>query len=114
MKSEKVYELEDGYVKREEWPSSGTKFVVFMRDGSVNLGTYDLYDSAVQVLKRGVEDRVIPCGGGCGDLVPIDSRKDNSNQRMAGRYCDNCWEDYKEKHSRTCLKCGSPLYNCYC
>jgi hypothetical protein len=33
---------------------------------------------------------------------------------FAGKYCSPCWELFKKKNSRECLKCRRSRYECYC
>lgn len=50
----------------------------------------------------------------CSDCGKIISERDVAGSHFAGRYCKECWEDYKEKNSRRCLMCGRPMYECCC
>lgn len=50
-----------------------------------------------------------PCSR-CGTEI----NKDDAAQHFAGRYCDFCWEEYKDEHDWICKMCGQPAYRCHC
>lgn len=48
---------------------------------------------------------------GCDKTFP---KGTETGRHFAGKYCNPCWEVYKKKNYRVCLKCKCPLYECYC
>lgn len=43
-----------------------------------------------------------------------DKKNPPAGSYFAGTYCGPCWDKYKQRNSRTCLKCRRPMYECYC
>lgn len=68
-----------------------------------------LYVVAISGLIDFVKEDMYFCSG-------CKSEKKNPpiGRHFAGTYCAPCWEQYKKKNSRICLKCRSELWQCYC
>lgn len=66
------------------------------------------YAEAEEYLRRYEEGEYV-CSG-CQEWLP----KPAAFRHFVGTYCEPCAEKYKQKNSRTCRICHSPLYACYC
>lgn len=68
-----------------------------------------LYVVAISGLIDFVKEDMYFCSG-----CSTEKKNPPVGRYFAGTYCHPCWEAYKKKNSRTCLKCRRPLWECYC
>jgi len=64
-------------------------------------------EELLDLIHERVESGVTRCTS-CGEDKEIVGR------HFAGRYCKECWEEYKDKNSGRCGMCGAPMWRCVC
>jgi len=87
------------------WPNEG---YLWAETGYVQLPIAATREIALSYLNR-YNDGEFSCAN-CVKWYP----KPAALSRFAGRYCEECAEIYKHNHSRICLLCGCPQWDCYC